>query len=93
MKKTVRYSLLASTAVLMAADWLSLGLFQDREFATVYLFTKHRPSLKIFFYSPLGESDKRIEDLSRQKQNEETAFDEFVYKGGGYDRKIRLFSY
>jgi hypothetical protein len=92
MKKTVRYSLLALAAVSITAAWLSLGLFQDREFSTIYLFTKHRASLKIFFYAPLGESDNRIESLSPKKQNEEKAFDEFVYKGGGYDRRIRLFS-
>ena len=92
MKKTVRYSLLALAAVSITAAWLSLGLFKDREFFTIYLFTKHRASLKIFFYAPLGESDNRIESLSPKKQNEEMAFDEFVYKGGGYDRRIRLFS-
>lgn len=93
MKKYARYLLLGLAAVLMAVAWLSLGLFQDREFATVYLFTKHRASPKIFFYAPLGESDDQIGSLPPEKQKEEKAFDEFIFKGGGYERRIRLFSY
>jgi len=93
MKKIILYSLPGFFIAAIMAAWLSLGLFQDREFPVVYLFTKHRPSLKVFFYAPLGESDDRLEDLSPQKQEEEKAFDEFVDRGGGYDRKIRLFDY
>lgn len=79
--------------LLIVPIWLFLGIFQDREFAILYLFPKHRPSMKFFFHAPIGESDTRIEDLPSAQQNEEMAFNEFVYEGGGYNRKIRLFSY
>jgi hypothetical protein len=79
--------------LLLLPFWLFFGVFQDREFATLYLFSKHRPSAKFFFYAPIGESDTHLEDLPSPKQYEEKAFDEFVYTGGGYDRRIRLFSY
>lgn len=79
--------------LLIVPAWLFLGIFQDREFAILYLFPKHRPSLKFFFDAPIGESDTRIEDLPPDQQNEERAFNEFIYDGGGYGRKIRLFSY
>ena len=80
-------------ALLLLPTWLFLGIFQDREFAVFYLFTKHRPSLKFYFYAPIGESDKRLEDLPASQQYEEKAFDEFIYTGGGYDRRIRLLNY
>jgi len=92
--KTKKLKIIAVIVIaILIPVWLFLGIFQDREFATLYLFTKHRPTLKFFFHAPLGESDNRIEDLPPQKQYEEKAFQEFVFEGKGYDRKIRLFSY
>ena len=93
MKKVILYSLSGFGAILIIVGWLFFGIFQDREFATLYLFRKHRATLKIFFYAPLGESDNQINSLSPRKQNEEKAFNEFVYSGGGYNRRIQLFSY
>ena len=90
MKIRTRRMLLGFTTTTIVTTWLFVGVFRDREFSTVYLFTKHRPSLKAFFFAPLGESENRIEDLSPQLRNEERAFREFVYYGGGYYRRIRL---
>ena len=93
MKKH-RDKLIAGILVLLLLPtWLFLGIFQDREFAVLYLFTKHRPSLKFFFYAPIGESDTQLKDLPANQQIEEKAFDEFIYDGRGYDRRIRLFHY
>ncbi len=73
--------------------WLFCGVFEDQEFSILYGFVKHRPSFKVFFYSPLGESDIKMEQLTWRKQLEEKAFNEFVGEGGGYSRKHKLLSF
>lgn len=93
MKRPVEVIGCVFVVVGLLTAWLCLGVFQDREFSTLYLFRKHRLSPKFFFYAPIGESDRKLEDLPLGEQKEETAFVEFVYKGGGYYRKIRLFNY
>ena len=62
--------------------WLFTGLFRDDEFYEPTIFGKHRPTTKLFFYSPSGQSDLTIKDLSLDKQKEEIAFQEFVIKQG-----------
>jgi hypothetical protein len=62
---------------------LFTGIYQDSEFHEKYLFTKHKPSFQLFFYSPIGESDMSIKELPAEKQKEESAFDEFVTSRSG----------
>lgn len=71
--------------------WLSLGVFTDREFGSLYLFKKHRPSPRFFFYAPVGESDTPVSSLAAREQRAEADFKEFVESGGGYHHKFRLF--
>ena len=66
--------------VFLILTWLFTGLFRDYEFYELSIFGKHRPTLKIYFYSPAGQSDLTLKDLSLDKQNEERAFQEFVLK-------------
>jgi len=89
MEKVSSRFLLVAGVMCLAVSWMFLGVFQHREFArNYYVFVKHRPSPKIFFYAPLGESDRTIESLPDRFQKEERAFDEFVYRGGGFFRKL-----
>ncbi|MBK1880727.1 hypothetical protein [Pelagicoccus mobilis] len=91
--KIRKKGLLAITAAtLVLGAWAFLGVYQDREFSDYYLFTKHKPSLKFYFYAPVGESEKKVEDLPELERKEELAFVEYIHEGRGYERKIYLFS-
>jgi hypothetical protein len=59
-----------------------VGLYHHDEFAETHLFLKHRPTWKWMFYSPKGQSNLRIQDLSPEEQTEQKLFDEFVYSQG-----------
>lgn len=93
MKPSTTRTLLAATIALPALGycWLSFGVFSDREFGTLYLFKKHRLSSRLFFYSPVGESDTPASSLPSGAQRAEADFEEFVERGGDYYRKFRLF--
>ena len=56
------------------------GIYVDDEFGEENIFLKHRPTWKWKFYSPIGMSDLRIDDLTIEKQIEEKYYDEFVRK-------------
>jgi hypothetical protein len=45
-------------------------------------FIKHRPVWKWEFYSPIGMSDMKIDELSKEKQIEQEYFNEFVLDQG-----------
>jgi len=75
-------------AVLLS--WLYIRVYNDREWGELYLFLKHRPTSKVYFHAPLGESDRKINELPEPLQMEERAYVEFVEKGGGYKRMIML---
>jgi hypothetical protein len=64
--------------VFLILTWLFTGLFRDDEFYELSIFGKQRPTFKIYFYSPTGQSDLTLKDLSPDKQYEERAFQEFV---------------
>jgi hypothetical protein len=59
---------------------LFFGVYVDDEFGDESLFSKHRPIWKWKFYSPIGMSDLKIEDLSKEKQIEEKYYEEFIRK-------------
>jgi hypothetical protein len=78
-------------AATLVGAWLFLGVFEDREFKDPYLFVKHRPTAKVFFHAPMGESDTpTFDQLSPAQQYEERAFREFVELGGGYRRSLGM---
>jgi hypothetical protein len=42
------------------------------------VIVKHRPSFKLEFYSPIGDSDKLFDELSTEEQKEEQLYREFI---------------
>jgi hypothetical protein len=60
--------------------WLLVGFFRDDEFYELHMFAKYRPTCKVNFYSPIGQQDLELKDLSPEKEIEEIAFQEFVMK-------------
>lgn len=69
--------------LIMAGIWLFVGVYEDREWGECYSFIKYRPTIKVFFYSPLGEADRseipgREGYLTAEQQPEEDAYVEFV---------------
>ncbi len=76
-----KFNILLATIVSIST-WMFVGIFRDDEFYEPTIFVKHRPSLKVNFYSPIGMSDLKFEDLTPVEQSELVAFDEFVVKQG-----------
>jgi hypothetical protein len=60
--------------------WLLVGFFRDDEFYELHMFAKYRPTFKVNFYSPIGQGDLELKDLSPEKEIEEIAFQDFVMK-------------
>lgn len=58
------------------------GVYINDEFGESHFFIKHRPTWKWEFYSPLGMSDNKIENLSEENQIEQKYFNEFVRDQG-----------
>lgn len=56
------------------------GIYIHDEFGEKHFFIKHRPTWKWKFYSPIGMSDTKFEELNIEKQIEQRYFDEFVSK-------------
>ncbi|MEZ4296282.1 MAG: hypothetical protein R3B70_15025 [Polyangiaceae bacterium] len=77
-------------AQVLAAGWLFLGVYEDREFDQHYLFVKGRPSAKWAFRAPVGEGDDDGVTLTENEWAEEMAFREHVEKLGGYERAVLL---
>jgi hypothetical protein len=73
-----RYLYLAIGFLLLIITVLNTGLYRDDEFHDLSIFLKHRPTFKAYFYSPIGMSDRTLEDLSPGQQGEMIAFNEFV---------------
>lgn len=61
---------------------LFCGIYIHDEFGERYFFIKHHPTWKWTFYSTLGMSDIKIEELSKEKQTEQKYFNEFVRDQG-----------
>jgi len=59
---------------------LKIGMYEDDEFAENYLFVKYRLTWKWKFYSPRGMSDMTLDEMSKEKRQEQILFDEFVLK-------------
>lgn len=80
--------LVACVFILICYGWLALGVFQDREFSDLCVFSKHTLSPRLYFYSPIGESDKPMTSLTLSEQKSETTYIEFIEDNHGYQRKI-----
>jgi hypothetical protein len=57
---------------------LFCGISRDSEFYEPTIFVKHRPTTKIYFYTPIGESDMNLSDLSEGGKKEELLYREFI---------------
>ena len=73
---------LAILVVLVILCRFFIGVFSHDEFGGTHIFIKHKPTWKWKFYSPLGMSDMKLEDLSKEKQREQMLFNEFVSDKG-----------
>jgi hypothetical protein len=89
MKKR-RLILAGFSLALFLAAWLMLGIYRDREFGDHHLFVKHKPTLKIRFYAPLGESDRTLNELNPKESHEEVMYREYVEEHGGHNRSVGL---
>lgn len=58
------------------------GIYNHDEFGENHFFIKHRPIWKWYFYSPVGMSDLKFEDLSKEKQIEQKYFNEYIKDRG-----------
>ncbi len=61
-----------------------VGIKYDTEFYEPEFFVKHKPSFKIEYYSPIGESDLTLNDLYGDKREQEIVYRDSV--GNYYDR-------
>ena len=66
----------------LIASILFVGVYEDDEFSDIGIFTKHSPTIQLFFYSPIGMRDFDIEKLPEELRKEQIAFQEFVIKPG-----------
>ena len=57
---------------------LFIGVYCHDEFNELNIFTKHRPTNKLYFYSPIGMQPLSIQDLSEDQQKDQLAFNEFI---------------
>ncbi|MBF4467505.1 hypothetical protein [Flavobacterium sp. LC2016-12] len=80
MKKIISIGIFIFASVLITR--IVCGVYIHDEFAERHFFIKYRPSWKWTFYSPLGMSDIKIEELSKEKQTEQKYFNEFVRDQG-----------
>ena len=58
------------------------GIYIHDEFEETHFFIKHRPIWKWRFYSPIGVSDLKFDDLSREAQKEQLFYNEFIRDRG-----------
>ena len=80
----MRKKLLIGISVALVALLVRLffGVYIHDEFGEENFFIKYRPTWKWKFYSPIGQSDLRLKDLSPEEQIEQKDFDEFVRSQG-----------
>ena len=57
---------------------LFFGVYTHDEFCYDSVFIKHRPTWHWYFYSPIGLSDMKMEDLSDEHKTEQKYWNEFV---------------
>ncbi|WP_316634420.1 hypothetical protein [uncultured Flavobacterium sp.] len=76
MKKKILWGVFAFAAVLSIR--LFCGVYVHDKFAERHFFIKYRPTWKWTFYSPIGISNKKIEELSKEDQIEQKYFNEFI---------------
>jgi len=87
-RKLLKWAALLLPLILFG--WLFLGVYRDREFGEHHLFVKHKPTFKVSFYAPIGETDRTLNELNPEESHEEVMYREYVEERGGYRRSINL---
>lgn len=80
MKKKISIIIFISVTLLTIRFFC--GVYIHDEFAERHFFIKHRPTWKWRFFSPIGQSDLTIQELSKEEQAEQKYFNEFVLDRG-----------
>ena len=57
---------------------LFCGVYIHEEYADDVFFIKQKPTFKWRFYSPIGMTDLKMQDLTPKQQKEQKAFDIYV---------------
>ena len=70
------------TLILIFLTRFFCGVYTHDEFCDNCFFIKHRPIWKWRFYSPIGMSDTKMGDLSKEEQIEQKYFNEFITEQG-----------
>ncbi len=78
MKRTLKITATLALFAVLVVAWLCLGIVKDPEFAEYAVCMKAHPTFKVYFYSPLGMSDKVLADLPPDLQAEERAYRWYV---------------
>ena len=78
MKKVILIGII--TVLFSLLIRLYFGVYIHDEFGDKCYFIKHKATWKWKFYSPIGMSDTKFEELNIEKQIEQRYFDEFVSK-------------
>jgi hypothetical protein len=73
-----RRGYLALAAITLLVTIMFCGISRDPEFYEPTIFVKHRPTIKIHFFTLTGESDLTLSDLSGESEEEELLYEEFV---------------
>jgi hypothetical protein len=71
-----------SIALIVLLIRLYCGVYVHDEFGDKCFFIKHRPTWKWKFFSPIGQSDLKLQDLTPENQTEQKYFNEFVRDQG-----------
>jgi hypothetical protein len=80
MRKGIVLSLVIIIALIMTR--LFCGIYTHDEFCDNIFFIKHRPTWKWRFYSPIGMSNTKMEELTNTEKIEQLYFKEFVTDQG-----------
>jgi len=64
--------------ILLLITFMFVGVYRDDEFFEPDLFIKYQPTTKMFFYSPTGQSDAQLKDLTSEQKKEEIAFQKYI---------------
>jgi len=74
--------------ITLATTILLCGISTDSEFYKPTIFVKYRPTMKLYFYTPIGESDLELTDLTEDKKREELLYQEFIDGQGVYNDNL-----
>lgn len=80
MKKKISIGIFIFAIVLSIR--LFFGVYDQEEYVDSYFFIKHRPTWKWRFYSPIGRSELKFEELSEERQIEQKYYNEFIIDQG-----------